>query len=188
MFPVSLSLRHRRRLVLRVALLALCIGLLLSGLYIYDQAPPPYKSERDLASETSTFSSSPDTKYVLFKQIRGAGFNNQLQEYILHHALARESGRAMVYQDMIWRYRGQDEVPLNALSRSLTEAPGIHETVFWKHCHGLDAVKNVTVPYGKLPWDSALHVLKDEQAKCIRVENWVFYWEYVFSTFFPTIY
>ncbi|KAG6902104.1 hypothetical protein C0995_004284 [Termitomyces sp. Mi166 len=123
---------------------------------------------------------SPDNKYVKFKQLQGAGFNNQAQEVLLFHHLALQTSRVYVYQPVIWRPRGsQATVPVSAFMLGVARN-SISATVFDEACSP-EETKHVTirVNHASLWEHTRLQLSGDE--KCIVVDNWILNWDYLAS-------
>ncbi|KAF7428097.1 hypothetical protein PC9H_007316 [Pleurotus ostreatus] len=165
--------------------------LLVSGVisYIYLSSRPPYTHYSSIdrfefdTSERLFHEAGKPGKYVLFKQLRGAGFNNQAQEILLYHHLALLSSRIYVYQPLVWRPRGeQSYVPLSAFLRSPTE--GSLTVTFFDHACRPEDVKHVTLSQGigyNHVWDHALSVLNGPE-RCIVVDDWILNWNYLASS------
>jgi len=127
------------RRILQVLCLPFSLYIFFSIWYWRDQLPPPTSHLRHPSPspvELSELRSNSSAKYVLFNQLRGAGFNNQLQETLLLSYIAARAGRAYVYRDVVWRPRGYDTVPAELFFSSLTAPPAIHESVFSSLCEG----------------------------------------------------
>ncbi|KAF5328865.1 hypothetical protein D9619_011725 [Psilocybe cf. subviscida] len=159
------------------------IATALFAYYLYVSYRPPNDLYADLFNvETQASVDLPDLSkrtYVMFKQLQGAGFNNQAQEILLYHHLALQAGRTYVYQPLIWRPRGeQATVPLSAFLRGPTEGT-ISEAVFDKVCGTHIAHVNLVVGYPE-QWQHALDVLRGSD-RCIVVEDKIFNWGYLSS-------
>ncbi|KAJ3494864.1 hypothetical protein NMY22_g20010 [Coprinellus aureogranulatus] len=117
-------------------------------------------------------------KYVKFKQLQGAGFNNQAQEILLFHHLALQTHRTYVYQPFIWRPRGENaEVPLSAFLRGVTRG-SISSSAFDEVCPESE-VKHVRIRGVSYEgqWKYAKEVLGGEE-RCVVVDDWLFSWNY----------
>ncbi|KAF8971133.1 hypothetical protein BDZ97DRAFT_1341378 [Flammula alnicola] len=170
--------------VLRPLFLVLfCIGLLLY--YLYLAYRPPTALYTDLFQSEAQISqklihNEIGNKYVKFKQLQGAGFNNQAQEILLYHHLALQTSRIYVYQPLIWRPRGEDAgVPLSAFLRGPTEST-ISEAVFDEVCPP-DEVFHVNLRADhKDQWRYAKEIL-ERKHRCVVVDDKVFNWDYLAS-------
>lgn len=197
MFPIFL---FRWRL-LRPALLLLLFLTLSALFYIYHTFKPPIhlynslfdaevQSSRNIAAQ----SKQPNTlRYVKFRQLQGAGFNNQVrvfvlqkfflthptmlqaQEILLYHHLALETSRIYVYQPLIWRPRGEKAaVPLSAFLLGATEG-SITEAVFDEVCPPHE-VHHVNLRIDQVEqWFHAKDVL-NRTDRCVVVDDWIFNW------------
>ncbi|KAF6763157.1 hypothetical protein DFP72DRAFT_525512 [Ephemerocybe angulata] len=175
--PRFLSLRY---------LLALAFLALVVTVYVFYSLRPPYalydnlfRSEI-LESQDLTRNPTSHKKYVKFRQLQGAGFNNQAQEILLFHHLALETGRTYVYQPFIWRPRGEKEkVPLSAFLRGPTRG-SINEATFDEVCPESE-VKHVKIrqSYDR-QWEHAKAVLRSKD-RCVVVDDWLFSWAYLAS-------
>ncbi|KZO94627.1 hypothetical protein CALVIDRAFT_517065 [Calocera viscosa TUFC12733] len=174
----------KRRLLLLLLSLPLTALLLFLLWYARDQRAPPSSHLRrpvPAAEELSSLRSNSSASYVLFNQLRGAGFNNQLQESLLLSHIAARAGRAYVYRDVIWRPRGYDTVPAEVFfSSPVTSPPAVHEKVFDALCAGQE-VREVDTwgPHeGRV---SALVQALEGDEQCARVTNRVMDWRFLES-------
>ncbi|KAG5653431.1 hypothetical protein H0H81_000433 [Sphagnurus paluster] len=185
-----MSYRHyfsRWRLFRVFLIFVVVLSLLVSWIYL--KSRPSYTLYNILATheiaESSRFiRNTPENKYVLFKQLQGAGFNNQAQEILLFHHLALLTGRVYAYQPIIWRPRGSDAtVPLTAFMPGITRN-SISAAVFDEACSPQDTKHiSLRVDHGAL-WDSAKQQLGGPD-KCIVVDNWILNWECVSPYILP---
>lgn len=116
-------------------------------------------------------------RLVLFRQIKGVGFNNQFQEIMLLEHIAHAAGRIYAYQDISWQPRGkQGFAPLSVFSESLVSAPRRSEAQFWAEC-GRD-VKNVTLlpEYDDNLYKETVKKLREHPARCVHVTDWLTRW------------
>jgi len=126
---------------------------------------------------------SKNTKYVLFKQLQGAGFNNQAQEILLFHHLALLSSRIYVYQPLVWRPRGEHSlVPLSAFLLGATQG-SISAAVFNSICPPSETTH---VTFNDLDahadlWSHAQELLTRDD-RCVVVDHWILNWDYLSST------
>ncbi|EJU01265.1 hypothetical protein DACRYDRAFT_107822 [Dacryopinax primogenitus] len=172
----------RRRLVL---LLSLPLTLtLLFLLYLHRLQLPPqnahFRRPSPTPSELLSLRNS-SSKYALFHQLRGAGFNNQLQESLLLSWIAKRAGRAYVYRDVIWRPRGYEQVPLEEFVQSLTEQPALHEEAFKRLCDGQKILRAID---GRYPFPERVErVIQDLQGdeQCAYVEGRIMDWPFLDS-------
>ncbi|KJA20077.1 hypothetical protein HYPSUDRAFT_142836 [Hypholoma sublateritium FD-334 SS-4] len=154
--------------------------------YLYVAYRPPIALYADLfEAETkeskALLHNEIGNKYVKFKQLQGAGFNNQAQEIMLYHHLALQTSRIYVYQPLIWRPRGEDAtVPLSAFMRGLTEG-AISESVFDEVCPP-DEVQHVNLRIEDTDqWKHAIEILSRKH-RCIVVDDKVFTWNFLSSS------
>ncbi|KZT52027.1 hypothetical protein CALCODRAFT_104756 [Calocera cornea HHB12733] len=177
--------KRRRTLLLSLPPTALLLLLLYT---LFPRAPPSAHLRRPppTPAELQQLRANTTQKYALFNQLRGAGFNNQLQESLLLAHLAARAGRAYVYRDVVWRPRGYDTVPAEAFfGEPLTAAPAIHEVVFEQLCEG-QQVREVDV-WGEHERrvDLLLQALEGPE-QCASVKWRVMDWRCVSSRFpFP---
>ncbi|CAA7260580.1 unnamed protein product [Cyclocybe aegerita] len=171
--------------VLRPVILVLgCLTFL--GYYTYLTSRPPTALYNDLFTSEDEASrkfihNELGSKYVKFKQLQGAGFNNQAQEILLYHHLALQTSRIYVYQPFIWRPRGEKaEVPLSAFLRGPTEGT-ISDSAFDEVCPPEDVVRVKLVTNTESQWEHAKSILNSND-RCIVVEDWLFNWNYLAST------
>ncbi|KAG5643442.1 hypothetical protein DXG03_000915 [Asterophora parasitica] len=153
--------------------------------YIYLKHRPSYALYDTLAnhevSESRRFiRNSPDNKYVFFRQLQGAGFNNQAQEILLFHHLALLTSRVYVYQPIIWRPRGSEAtVPLSAFIPSITRN-SVSAAVFSEACSPEETRRvDINIDHGAL-WEDTKQQLSGDE-KCIVVENWILNWGFLAS-------
>ncbi|KAG6844627.1 hypothetical protein H0H87_005484 [Tephrocybe sp. NHM501043] len=116
----------------------------------------------------------------MFKQLQGAGFNNQAQEVLLFHHLALQTSRVYVYQPIIWRPRGaQAKVALSAFMPGVARN-SISSTVFNEACSPEETKHiSIRVTYSAL-WDYAMQQLSGNE-KCIVVDVWILNWDFLAS-------
>ncbi|KAF8627814.1 hypothetical protein AX15_004239 [Amanita polypyramis BW_CC] len=116
----------------------------------------------------------------MFKQLQGAGFNNQVQEILLFHHLALLTSRIYVYQSFVWRPRGEKSyIPLSAFLWGAT-AGTISSAVFDEACPA-NEIKRVQLQVAHADqWDYARTMLSSD-ARCIVVDDWILNWSYLAS-------
>lgn len=172
-----------RLLRLPVALI-FCASILIS--YTYLKSRPSYKlyntlAEQEIQHSRQFIRNNRESKYVLFKQLRGAGFNNQAQEILLFHHLALLTSRVYMYQPIVWRPRGhQSVVPLSAFLAGVTKN-SINAAVFNEVCSPLET-KHVRLQITHNDrWEVAQRLLNGNE-KCIVVDDWLFDWNYLSSS------
>ncbi|TFK74056.1 hypothetical protein BDN72DRAFT_834066 [Pluteus cervinus] len=177
LFRSCLRGRWARPLIAFIAASSLLAG------YVYLSVRPSYtlyKSLERLDPEHSHSVIKPSQKYVRFKQLQGAGFNNQAQEILLFHHLALSSGRTYAYQPLIWRPRGEHAtVPLSAFLGGVTRN-SISSAVFDEICPESE-VKHVKLwdTYETL-WTKTINALRGPE-RCIVVDDWIMYWGFLAS-------
>jgi hypothetical protein len=190
-----------RKSLCRLSLIFIPISLFLT--YLYINARPPYALYYGLKAQE--FRDSRETvglqlkggkpRFVAFKQLRGAGFNNQVsvvcitmnivafmqqvQDILLYHNLALATSRTYAYHPFVWRPRGETSyIPLSAFLPGVTK-DSISMNVFYKVCR-VDEIQHVTLGtavHGE-QWQHALDVLNGDQP-CVLVHDWIFNWKYV---------
>ncbi|KAF9462281.1 hypothetical protein BDZ94DRAFT_1219994 [Collybia nuda] len=173
----------RWRLLRPLLAFVLSVSLLIS--YIYLKSRPSYElykslSEYELEQSRKLVRNSRQNKYVLFKQLQGAGFNNQAQEILLFHHLALLTSRVYVYQPLIWRPRGENSmVPLSAFLEGVTRE-SVSAAVFDEACPPED-IKHVQVHVNNgARWEYVKKILNGPE-KCIIVDQWILTWDYLAS-------
>ncbi|KAF8069984.1 hypothetical protein FPV67DRAFT_1623431 [Lyophyllum atratum] len=160
------------------------ISLLIS--YLFLKSRPSYAlyealAKYEVAESRRFIRNSPENKYVFFKQLQGAGFNNQAQEIILFHHLALLTGRVYVYQPIIWRPRGSEAtVPLSAFMPGVTRN-SISAAVFEEACSP-EETKHVNIHVNNPSlWEYTKQSLSGNE-KCIFVDNWILNWDFLASS------
>ncbi|KAF8160619.1 hypothetical protein B0H34DRAFT_653897 [Crassisporium funariophilum] len=119
-------------------------------------------------------------KFVKFRQLQGAGFNNQAQDILLFHHLALQTSRIYVYQPLIWRPRGEKAtVPLSAFLRGPTLGT-TSDAVFNEVCPESEVVHVELVADHMFQWERAKDILNG-QDRCIVVDDWIFNWNFLAS-------
>ncbi|KDR75020.1 hypothetical protein GALMADRAFT_268566 [Galerina marginata CBS 339.88] len=154
--------------------------------YLYISSRPPLALYEDLFTSEAEASKNlihneRGNKYVKFKQLQGAGFNNQAQEILLYHHLALQTSRIYVYQPLIWRPRGENaSVPLSAFLRGPTDGT-VSEAVFDEICPPEEVV-HVKLGVDHMDqWNYAQEILNGKD-RCIVVDDSVFNWNYLASS------
>ncbi|KZV96364.1 hypothetical protein EXIGLDRAFT_833725 [Exidia glandulosa HHB12029] len=180
---MSLNIRCSR-LIRTASLLALSVVLFLLLSWQYIVYTPDYAAftAYDTRPVSSVTGHTPTDKLVLFRQVKGVGFNNQFQEIILLEHIARAAGRVYVYQDVSWQPRGKNGfAPLGVFSESLVTAPRRSEAQFWAECG--DQVQNVTVlpEFDNKVYSSLVKTLREQPARCVHVTDWITRWSYLES-------
>ncbi|KAJ7703221.1 hypothetical protein B0H17DRAFT_1042316 [Mycena rosella] len=174
MLSLNLKLRHW---------VAFLVGALFLVLYyIYHQYAPPYAIYDALAQSESRASLAlvadrNPPKYVFFRQLQGAGFNNQVQEVLLYHHLALLTSRIYVYQPLIWQPR-RASLPLSAFLPGVT-TESITSAVFDRVCPPSE-VTHVSLNVENDIWEHAREVLSRPD-KCMVVDDWLFRWTFLAS-------
>ncbi|KAK2467870.1 hypothetical protein APHAL10511_000165 [Amanita phalloides] len=114
-------------------------------------------------------------------QLRGAGFNNQVQEILLFHHLALLTSRTYVYHPIVWRPRGEHSyIPLSAFLWGTTTNT-ISSAVFNEACPA-DKVKHVRLQTNHpAQWDLAKEVLNGDEP-CLVVDDWILTWSFLASS------
>ncbi|KAJ7218085.1 hypothetical protein GGX14DRAFT_439658 [Mycena pura] len=171
------------RLSLRVFfLLVAALGFLLY--YAYRQLAPPYAvydalTRSEVQTSLAVIEDPSPKKYVFFRQLQGAGFNNQVQEILLYHHLALSSSRVYVYQPLIWQPR-RASLPLSGFLPGVTSG-SITSAVFDKVCPPTE-VKHVSLNRElDAIWEYAKDVL-DGPDRCMVVDDWIFHWTFLASS------
>ncbi|TRM69847.1 hypothetical protein BD626DRAFT_391128 [Schizophyllum amplum] len=175
--------RRARYLTLSFSVLFLCCY----ALYTYDW--PPYalyealerqeiEGSRALLINTETR----PQRFVMFKQLQGAGFNNQVQEILLYHHLAKETGRTYVYQPFVWRKRGEHElVPLSAFLAGATH-DSISSAAYDEICsEGERTHLSVSGESDNTRWQTAKFSIETDTARCLVVDNRILTWNFLAS-------
>ncbi|KAF7361917.1 hypothetical protein MVEN_00536600 [Mycena venus] len=162
----------------------------LFGLYfIYRQLPPyglyntltqsEYRASLDLDDRNSK-------KYVWFKQLQGAGFNNQVQEILLYHHLARLTNRVYVFQPLIWqRAPRHSPLPLSAFLSGVTNGT-VAEAMFSEVCPPSETRHLTLDRENDALWDHAVTVLNGSD-RCISIDNHFINWSFLASSAIRTI-
>jgi len=183
------SITFNWRILRRLFFALLCIALPLY--YLYHSFKPPVALYNDLfnletESSKSLIHNERGNKYVKFRQLQGAGFNNQAQEILLYHHLALQTSRIYVYQSLIWRPRGENAtVPLSAFLRGPTEGT-ISDAVFDQVCPP-ETVVHVKLRADHMDqWNYAKEIL-NRKDRCVVVDDWIFNWNYLASPGIHTI-
>ncbi|KAJ7594587.1 hypothetical protein C8J56DRAFT_1044313 [Mycena floridula] len=160
-----------------IFLLLLSTGLL-SG-FFYLKYRPPNAFYEQLALAELEQPTDRLARAVLFKQLQGAGFTNQVQEILLFHHLALLTSRLYVYQPFIWNPR-KAALPLSAFLLGPTKN-SINQRLFDEVCPP-EEVKHVEIhaPNNDL-WQEAQRVLGSDD-RCLVVTNWIFNWRYLASS------
>ena len=160
--------------------LLLLIAFALAIYYAYLASSPNYPlyttlTDLELISSRQLIANSSYPRYVLFKQLRGAGFNNQVQEILLFHHLALLTSRIYVYQPFVWRPRGESSfVPLSAFLWGITTG-SITSAVFDEACSAVD-IKHINLQVEHATqWDHAKEALNTDDP-CIVVDDWILNW------------
>jgi len=170
--------------------------------YLYHAFKPPTALYNDLFNSETQVSKNlihneRGNRYVKFRQLQGAGFNNQVccaqissrgssliifsqaQEILLYHHLALQTSRIYVYQSLIWRPRGEKAgVPLSAFLRGVTEN-SVSDSVFDEVCPPEDVVHVKLTANSLDQWNHAKSVLNRKE-RCLVIDDWIFNWAYVF--------
>lgn len=189
---INVHWRIVRPLIVFLVLLSISIS------YIYLQSRPSYALYNTLTRIQDEEShkhvvNSRGKKYVMFKQLRGAGFNNQVrgrlflrrnhrwaqtqaQEILLFHHLSLLTSRVYVYQPLVWRPRGEDSfIPLSAFLVGPTKG-SISATVFDTVCPENEITHVDLATVYDSQWAHALEVLNGSE-RCIIVDDWIFNWK-----------
>ena len=160
--------------------IVLLFAFTLVAYYAYLASAPNYPLYRslldlELISSRQLIANSSHPRYVLFKQLRGAGFNNQVQEILLFYHLALLTSRIYVYQPFVWRPRGENSfVPLSAFLWGAT-TNSISSTVFEEACSAAD-IKHISLQVEHaIQWDHAKEALNIDDP-CIVVDDWILNW------------
>ncbi|KAF8902942.1 hypothetical protein CPB84DRAFT_1678445 [Gymnopilus junonius] len=150
-------------------------------LALYDQL---FATETELSK--NLIHNERGNRYVKFRQLQGAGFNNQAQEILMYHHLALETNRIYVYQPMIWRPRGEKAtIPLSGFLLGATKGT-VSETVFDEICPSEEVV-HVDLQVDHMDrWNNALEILNKKE-RCIVVDDWLLNWDYLSSPGIHTI-
>ncbi|EJD41222.1 hypothetical protein AURDEDRAFT_115588 [Auricularia subglabra TFB-10046 SS5] len=179
---MRLTIRYPR-LLRFAALTTFCFTFVLLACYKYVVYAPDYTAfvEFDARAVSTATGHGPDDRLVLFHQVKGVGFNNQLQEILILEHTARMAGRVYVYQDVSWQPRGKTGfVPLGIFSDSLVAAPRRSERQFREECASVHSVSLLPEWDEKL-YSKTVRVLKEDAARCVHVTDWLTRWRYLDS-------
>lgn len=153
--------------------------------YIYFNSRPNYAfyhslHDQELVDSLQLVANAQNNKYVMFKQLQGAGFNNQFQEIILFHLLALVTSRTYIYQPFVWRPRGEKSyVPLSAFLSGVTKE-SLSSAVFDDACPA-NKTRHVRLRVThQVQWDYAKEALSGDEP-CIVVDDWIFNWGFLAS-------
>ncbi|KAF8210210.1 hypothetical protein K438DRAFT_2052484 [Mycena galopus ATCC 62051] len=120
-------------------------------------------------------------KYVWFKQLQGAGFNNQVQEVLLYHHLARLTDRVYVYQPLIWqRAPRHSPLPLSAFLAGVTNGT-VTEALFASVCPPSETKHLSFDVANDALWDFAINALSSSD-RCISIDNHIINWSFLASS------
>ncbi|KAJ6609895.1 hypothetical protein B0H10DRAFT_2063017 [Mycena sp. CBHHK59/15] len=161
----------------------LLLAFLLFLYYLYRQLAPPYAIYDAFAQSESrtSFTHINDRnadKYVLFRQLQGAGFNNQVQEILLYHHLALLTSRVYVYQPLVWQPR-RASLPLSAFLSGVTTG-SITASVFDQVCPPSE-VTHVSINRDNNEiWEQAKALL-NRPDRCMVVDDWILRWTFLAS-------
>ncbi|THV05078.1 hypothetical protein K435DRAFT_835028 [Dendrothele bispora CBS 962.96] len=178
----------RRRIILRRRVVLLLLLPFTALFYLYLANRPPYAlydqlTQKELASAQDFLSRHEDHKFVVFQQLQGAGFNNQIQEILLYHHLALITSRTYVFQPFIWRPRGHQPLPLSAFLPNPTKH-SVPVSLFDQIC-SLDETETTVhaVVNGSYEsrWEESQEVLKGPE-RCIVMDNRILHWNYLASS------
>ncbi|KAF8893386.1 hypothetical protein BD779DRAFT_1609766 [Infundibulicybe gibba] len=152
--------------------------------YFYLKSRPSYAlyerlAEQEILRSQTQIKTNPNQRYVFFRQLQGAGFNNQAQEILLFHHLAIQSSRTYIYQPLIWRPRGEKAtVPLSAFMLGPTEGT-VTSLLFDQLCR--EDVTHVRLGVDQSEqWEHAKSALRSS-ARCVVVDDWILNWIYLAS-------
>ncbi|KAJ7262197.1 hypothetical protein B0H12DRAFT_1104730 [Mycena haematopus] len=152
--------------------------------FIYRQLPPYSVYNRLTQSENRAsldVEGKHSKKYVWFKQLQGAGFNNQVQEILLFHHLALTANRVYVYQPLVWqRAPRHSPLPLSAFLSGVTNGT-VSEAMFATVCPPSET-KHLSLNVGNdALWHHAINVLNSSD-KCISIDNHIINWSFLASS------
>ncbi|KAJ7647355.1 hypothetical protein FB45DRAFT_998502 [Roridomyces roridus] len=154
--------------------------------YLYRRLAPPYAiyatyTQKELLASLSVIEERPTAKYVLFRQLQGAGFNNQIQEILLFHHLALLTSRVYVYQPLIWQKAPRRaSLPLSAFLTGVTSTNSISSAVFDKVCPPSAVVHVSLSRENDALWPHARDVL-DGPDRCVVVDDHILHWGFLAS-------
>ncbi|KAJ7462265.1 hypothetical protein B0H11DRAFT_2054875 [Mycena galericulata] len=160
------------------------VALLLVLCYVYYQLAPPYAiydslTQSELHASLALVQDHDPKKYVFFRQLQGAGFNNQVQEILLYHHLALLTSRVYVYQPLIWQPR-RASLPLSGFLPGVTTA-SVTAAVFDQVCPPSE-VKHVSLSReNDAMWQHAKDVLEGPE-RCLMVDDWILRWTFLASS------
>ncbi|KAF5348678.1 hypothetical protein D9758_006828 [Tetrapyrgos nigripes] len=180
------TLRTKRRLRVVLLVFLTAATLLVVPYYVYYR--PPYSlyyalTDTELEVAHDYLSREQDLKFVVFNQLQGAGFNNQVQEILLYHHLALVTSRTYVYQPFIWRPRNHQPLPLSAFLPNPTRNT-VPISLLSRICpEDSDSTVHITVDslYSEL-WDKSQNILNRPE-RCIIIDNRIMHWNYLASPF-----
>ncbi|KAJ7901806.1 hypothetical protein B0H14DRAFT_2668540 [Mycena olivaceomarginata] len=145
--------------------------------FVYSQLPPSYNLIRESELRTSLDVEDRDSqKYVWFKQLQGAGFNNQVQEILLYHHLALLTDRVYLFQDLIWqRAPRHSPLPLSAFLSGVTNGT-VTEALFSTVC---TETKHLSLDRDNdALWNHTINVLSSAE-RCIAIDNHIINWSFL---------
>ncbi|KAE9409131.1 hypothetical protein BT96DRAFT_962330 [Gymnopus androsaceus JB14] len=167
-----LAVRWRRVLVMIFLILLAAILTWIYWLYRPPYALYDYLTEKELQSARASDSmSNKSAKFVLFNQLQGAGFNNQVQEILIYHHLSLP---------FIWRPRFHQPLPLSAFLPGPT-IDGVPVSFLEQICPQDDTVYiQIDALYDDL-WRTSQKILARPE-KCIIITNRIMHWNYLSSS------
>ncbi|KAJ7132771.1 hypothetical protein C8R43DRAFT_1023258 [Mycena crocata] len=154
-------------------------------LYAYLQFAPPYAiydalTQSEVAASLALVEDRRNlNKFVLFRQLQGAGFNNQVQEVLMYSYLAFSTGRVYVYQPLVWQPR-RASLPLSAFLAGVTT--GAITAAVWDQVCPPSEVTHVSLYRGNdAMWEHAQSVLRGSD-RCLHVDDHIISWTFLASS------
>ncbi|KAG7091062.1 hypothetical protein E1B28_010119 [Marasmius oreades] len=165
----------------RFFLVLVCCTLLVS--YGYLSYRPPYRlytefTNNEIQIARNFLKDQVNPKFVKFKQLQGAGFNNQVQEILLFHHLSLISSRIYTYQPFIWRPRNQ-ELPLSVFLPGPTKFT-IPFALFNEVCSPESVTHHRILGDHNDIWRLTREILEGPD-RCIEIDDWILNWNYLSS-------
>ncbi|KAJ6499323.1 hypothetical protein C8R45DRAFT_981984 [Mycena sanguinolenta] len=152
--------------------------------FVYLQLPPysVYNRYNRSESHASLDVLNHSKKFVWFRQLQGAGFNNQIQEVLLYHHLALSGDRVYVYQPLVWqRAPRHSPLPLSAFLSGVTNGT-VAEDMFATVCSPPETRHLSLQHENDALWDQTVNVLRDSTFRCIFIDNHIINWSFLASS------
>lgn len=180
-----ISLPIPRRIRTTIFFFCIISFFLIGSFHIYTRQPDysgHYYLEASILPKHATSQGKRGRSLVLFDQVTGVGFNNQLQEILLLASVASAVNRTYVHRDISFRdtFGRVRYAPFSVFVKSVQAGQPLVSHRIWPEVCGTQPTTIQAILENEDPdlerLSSTVELLKNEVTSCVHVTGWITDW------------